>query len=204
MITAIQAVPERARLVESLLGKLPGAQSYFDADHRGPLWNMENIFRDNPGEDILVIQDDVAVPPWFREEFDKAVIRDRAMSFFMGITKHLRIQYDRGMSYAETRNVWGQANYYPAKFVSGYLEWSESHGVGGPGHSHDDLAIRRYLKAAGGTSLVTLPNLVNHIQQEPSTMGNPLRPGGRLRTSPLFGRQYLRPWDKSAIGRLPK
>lgn len=203
MQIAIQAVLDRADGVERIQKRLPRAVAIWDTERRGSLWSLEKAFaKSDPGESLLVVQDDVAIPEWFEDELAECLIPDRVMSFFMGMSKFLRIEYDKGNSYAETRNIWGQANYFPAGFVTGYFGWVEAERRGIKRHG-DDNELNAYFKHAGIWSLLTLPNIVNHVQVK-STLGHPRRPQGKARVSGLFGKEHLRPWNKAAIGRLPK
>lgn len=189
------------------------ARVYIDTERRGPLWNMERIMEDNADDGVLILQDDVFVPEWFEEEFLKCWIPESPMTFFLGMSKEPLRLWEEGYSYAATKNVWGQANWFPPEFIGRYLEWSvkqpaptlrgEEAKPGVRKYSGDDTSVCMFLKESGAVSLMTLPHLVNH-QAVKSTLGHPTWKGERARVSRVFGKQYLRPWDKAKIGRLTR
>jgi len=213
---AIQCVPERKDLVDRLLIRLPEADAFEDENHRGPLWQMERIMNAHAETGVLILQDDVAVAPWFLEELEKAIWPDRQMMFFNAYSKFLRPLYDQGYCYATTRNCWGQANYYPAEMIAAYQEWAAQQDPIGPPRvnssklrqpwrswSSDDPAIGKFCRDTRRDILMTLPHLVNHAQVK-SVLGHPRTVGGKARISGLFGKDLLRPWDKTKVGRLPR
>lgn len=202
MQIAIQAILSRADSVERIQARLPQARVSWDTGMHGTLWSMEKIFADSdPLQPLLILQDDVSIPEWFEEELAECIFPTRVMSFFMGMSKFLKVEYDKGNSYAETRNVWGQANYFPVGFIPRYQAWAAKQT--GRLRNGDDTELNRFYRHAGIWSLLTIPNIVNHLQVK-SSMGHTRRPQGKARVSGLFGKEYLRPWNKDAIGRLPK
>lgn len=208
---AIQTVPGREILLRYLRGRLPQALIYSDTDRRGPLWNMERIMLAHSRSGVLILQDDVIVPDWFTTEFTRCWMPDRCMTFFMGISEEPLRLWNEGYSYVETQNIWGQANWYPSKFLEEYLPWSAAEatpvckGVTPPRgvrrYSGDDTSICMYLRHTRQYSVMTLPHLVDH-QEVHSTLGHPSTVRGKARVSNVFGEQYLREWDRTKIARM--
>lgn len=211
MKVAIQCVPSREFVVEKLLKNLPSdTKVYSDTEYRGSVWNMERIINDHP-EGVLVVQDDLVMGEWFMEEVQKSLIEGEVMSFFLAITPRLKKLYDEGYSYAKMREIWSQCSYLPPSFIQQYVKWSagqppiakrgdkEAVAMGHRKFSADDTCLRMCLKANNRWAYLTLPNLVNHQCEIPSELGHQSTTKGIPRVSFLYGKKFLRTWNKEAI-----
>ncbi len=205
--TVIQTVPSRSIMIPSLVERLKGLNPYVstDPDYLGTHWHLTKIMKENR-DGVLIIQDDVIIPTWFREELDKAMVPDRCMIFLIGLTDKQRQLYDEGFCYAETQRLWCPANYYTGKFIEEYLEWATDENLYQPEKGRitraDDYGLQKFLKQTGKSFLLTLPNLCNHNNQIPSTLGHPKSIKGKARVSSLFSKDLLRRWDHAKIGKL--
>jgi hypothetical protein len=205
MKIAIQTVEARLPMAQALASQVGGAV-FVDELRRGPLWGMEQIMRAHTESDVLILQDDVIVEDWFLEEVERSRLDVPVMTYFIGMSKFPRKLYDAGWSYVAVPTVWGQANLYKAGVVRSYLQWSSETPTTYLGEKRipgvrcywDDGSMSKFLACRKAKAVMTLPHLVQH-REEPSTAGNPLRPMGKPRTSDLFGREFLRPWDKTRI-----
>ena len=212
--TAILTVDERSDVLSQMKSNVTWPYTVaVDEARLGSLWNMDRVMRANVGAGVLILQDDLVVPPWFEAEFLKAWMPEEPMTFFVGMSEEPKWLWEKGYSYAATRNIWGQANWYPASFLKKYLFWSEravpplppgSRQVKGVRNSTgDDTSVTMYLKKSGEFMLMTLPHLIDHMEVK-STMGHPSTVRGVRRVSTVFGEQYLRPWNKSKIARMSR
>lgn len=206
---AIQAVPQRKAWVEGMIEQLGTGAPYYDTEFFGPLWSMERILKDFTQTGVLVLQDDVVLPPWFAEEFGKAWLgKEHGMTLFAGMSRRKKMLplYERGDSYQRVTDIWGPANYYPASLIQGYFEWTKGveapkrgePEVGGRRFRQDDNSMGLFLRQTKRAMWLTLPNLVNHRNTK-STLGNPRSVGGYQWVSGLFGKDLLRQWKKDLI-----
>lgn len=215
MKIVIQAVREREHLVKDLLKLIPSAVPYYDEKHEGCLESRVAILEASP-EGVLIVQDDVILLDWFLEEAGKSIIEDELTFFCAPTNTWLPDAYEQGFSYARSKHLlWGQAMWHPAWFCKGFPAWLPSvahitaeseivaklparmrlfHG----GVRMDDMTMRAYLRSVNRWAYLTLPNLVNHRHVR-STLGHGRTLGGVSWVSYLFGKKYLRPWDKTAI-----
>lgn len=212
--TAIQTVDERGEVLAEMLAAITWPHKvYVDAERRGCLWNMERIMRDNADTGVLILQDDLVIPPYFEAEFLKAWMPEQVMTFFIGMADWPRGLWEKGYTYAAVKNIWGQANWYPPAVVKRYLDWSSRAAPPLPpgakpvkgvrNATGDDTSITMFLRSTRTFSIMTLPHLVDHKEVK-STMGHPATIRGIKRVSMLFGEQYLRPWDKTRVAKGPR
>jgi hypothetical protein len=123
----------------------------------------------------LVIQDDVDFQPDFFGEVVAAAARHpgEALAFFAEwgsrTSSMIRIAALRGASWAEVIDGYipTQALLLPAEAARGAAEYLAR----GPDNTADDGAIREYLLREGVPQLVSVPNLVEHLDL-PSVSGN--------------------------------
>jgi hypothetical protein len=217
MKVAIQAVPERAQYVANILKVIPHAKVYEDVQHHGPFWGMMQILNDSP-DGVLILQDDVFVADWFLEEAQKSIIPDREMSFCVNAYPKLLNYYQQGYSYLKTQTlVWGQANYHPAWIVQKFLEWQSRQTATVESENRDKPKFRRFYRGRQASdrtlsvflhdenlwSYVTLPNLVNHHRYVSTLRHSYNTENGCAAASYLFGKKFLRPWNKESIVTVP-
>jgi hypothetical protein len=220
MKIVIQSVPSRAKFVEEILGKVPSASVHVDEKLSGVVPAFLDILRSNP-DGCIILQDDVIVGDWFLEEACKAIIEGEHTSFCLPAHSWLRDAYDQGFSYVRSQHVlWGQANYIPSWFALSFPKWlakvtttyADEIRDGLPIHLRmfddsgvmmDDMASRVFLMQQLRWTHITLPNLANHRYSK-SVLGHGRRRGRLDIVSYLCGKQYLRPWDKTAITEFSK
>ena len=209
MKVAIQCVPSRKYVVDVMLKHLPSdTVVYYDTEYMGSLWNMERILKDSTSG-VLMLQDDLVLANWFMEEVEKSILEDSVMTYFLGMSTKVKDWYNAGFSYVRMRKVWGQATYFPPSFISQYIEWAsnqppiakkgESAEVFHRKFSADDTSIQECLRVYSRYAYLTLPNLVNHQSDIPSELGHPRTVKGIQRMSTIYGKKFLRAWNKEAI-----
>lgn len=213
MKIVIMTVPQREASLRRLLVSVPNAEVSMDKDRNGALWNMEQIMRTHR-DGVLILQDDVYAPEWFEEEAAKAVWSGRITTFFKGMNvSELEAAYQKGYSYLMTKDIWGQANYYPDWIVHGYLAWADSQLPatkrgerrvrGRRSFNQDDTSVCQFLRDTGQWAYLTVPNLVQHLLL-PSELGHPRSTKGVKWTSPIFGRDLLREWRRDRVGKMKR
>jgi hypothetical protein len=188
---------------------------YEDVGHEGPLPALLKILAANP-DGVIVVQDDAIVMPWFLEEAKKAIIPNELMCFCACASEWMSDAYNQGFSYARSQHtLWGQANYYPSCVIQDFLPWlaadsttfDSERQLGVPlwlrqysrnGLRGDDMTMKAFLRESGRYAFITLPNLANHRCVR-STLAEGRMRGSVAWVSFLFGKKYLRPWDKTAI-----
>lgn len=206
----VQTVPSREFMIGALLAKLEQnglpVEVSCDPDYRGTQWHLQKIMKEHP-EGVLILQDDVIVADWFREELDKAMVEDKPMSLFLGMTKKLLELHKAGYHYGLTQNMWGQANYYPKWFIADYLEWATPENLWDEKKGRvtlaDDHGLCKFCREKDYSFWVTIPNLVEHNHHLPSTLGHPKTVRGLPRVSALFGKKYLpERWDAALVANI--
>ena len=201
---AIQTCRPRLEMAKRLSEKLIGygfssVEVSNDSEMRGSRWNMDRILRSHP-QGVLVIQDDVVIGDWFKEQFYASLIDGANMTYFASASYHLskaesmKKLYTLGFSYIRVWKITGLANYFTPDFIRLYF----AHKFRPGGRSDDDVAISEVATHYDFPFHLTLPHLVDH-REVPSVVGNVERPNGKARVSYLYGEQYLRKWDKRRV-----
>lgn len=210
---AIQAIPERRPMYRALIGMFLAEgimpQIVLDEHHVGPLASMEEALKVASGEGngLFLIQDDAIVEPWAIREMERAIVPGCLTTFFRYANKRAMAEaYREGEHYLLVRDICGVANYYPPNLVNSYLLWAADRPHRGrrKGDTEKDrpgcdVAWRQYLTETGTRAWLTIPNLAQHGDAAPSSLGFRFQAGANTRRTILFGEHFLRqgPWDSN-------
>jgi GR25 family glycosyltransferase involved in LPS biosynthesis len=192
----IQAVPERmVYIARFILPRLALAGLAVDVvcdhDHVGELWNSVRIWeRIAAGsEPAVVVQDDVIVHAQFGEH-----LPDIAGHVARGAVGAVSL-------YAPDRRRWHQRAAQDANFVApgvpklpgmiyapAYARGVLDYIAAGKAHAVDDMTVEYYARDSGNPVWNTIPSLVQHDLNVPSSLGHKLAANGKLRRSPFWQR----------------
>ena len=189
----IMAVPERRGFAQMLYEELNAqdqrvvAELRVDVEHRGTWPMFQECLRESlkyGASHTMIVQDDVILCPSFScHLLDAIEARPEEILSLFGMTRKIKEAYDRGFLWGAGNAVWGQANIFTRHDVESLLKWSQANVR--PDYKHDDSVVSLWCLANGKTVYTPIPTLVQHRELK-STVGNPLRPGGRDRLSPAF------------------
>jgi len=164
-------------------GQAP-SRIFYDDDRLGCWGNAKRVWKwgtEQPVDWVLVLQDDIS----FCADFVKAAVKiarcqalGNPVSFFLP-RKSVEVARDRGLHYVATSNyLWAQATMIEVVAVRTMLSWVETKECA-DWNNDDDVRLAAFFKSKLQRKvLVTVPNLVEHLNMG-SVMGHRFKYEGR-------------------------
>lgn len=168
----ILGVPSRKQFINSMLSSLPNSTSLqIDAQPDGTIWkNAKKAWSKITNcSHILVLQDDLLIPPNFNVIVDKII--NLLPNNIISLYSPRHIKYFPDSHWTTSNRVTGQALLMPTNFSRQWLRWCDKYCL--PSQKKglsdgDDIRLGAWMHATNKIAWYPSPSVVQHIGVESS------------------------------------
>jgi len=177
---------KRSHFAEALLKHLPRGSEIFTDPGTGQAYAIKSCldkFKATSTDYLVLLEDDIRLCSNFERSVNNVLLanRDSRVITFFSVSNEVLEAKEKGCQFIKSKTLsWMQCVAYPVSKIDKILEYLK------PGVKWFEDVLSAYCYNENDFMLQPLPNFVQHLEL-PSICGNPIRIGGKPRTSKLWG-----------------